>query len=597
MRLRRTLKIITWSAAGIALAILIGGKERGYPWIGIVILTAGFLHFLMETLVMMKRRRFRRRLADVRQYKDHRQFQVKDLEAALSEDAMEGVSVPVILTGSITGGPQRKAPLSNRDAVAFRVVAEPLEVMENVGGQVLPVESYWGELFLRDETGQVRLRGPGVLDGSSLRERVFTIKTLRDELPQIASRVKDGLGLEEGKSPARIELREIATFPEDKVIIYGKVRKTSDGLEVIGNDSVDDPDSLLVRAAQSPASSRLPRRTAVLIAVSAVTVCLLLALGAVTYTSVISGLFKPGGLLDASQTGPVKLDLDGRPLRVTIGKNHWMLEKGDVTRGFSLSADQADVLASRESTVVIQGVQPSARVIQNGDPDYPRWDGAAWILDAAPAASTPSPAAAGTTAPRSGRLYVRNLTGSAVKLRVMRSDGAPVIDTAWSFGAHEAAADPRGSYLLVQGKGPLTVAADQLLELVMADGSHRVLPIAAVTKWRETGSWLLDIVPEYLAGEGKLYVKNKGDAPVSIWVLGADGKPLFGEDPWRFEPQEGTREDKGLRLQYQEKDITISGRESIKVETDTLRPLFTGKLGKVGTWKNRAWTITVAGID
>ena len=591
MRLRRTLKIITWSAAGIALAILIWGKEAGYPWIGIVVLTAGFLHFLIETIVMLRRRRFPHKLADVRQYKDHRPFPVKDLDAALSDEAMGGVSLPVILTGKIIGSPQRKAPLSGRNAVAFHIVAEPLEVMEKVGGQVLPVDSHWGELSLQDETGDVKVRGPGVLDGSSLRERVFTFKTLKEELPQIASRVKDELGIEDGKGAARIELREIAAFPDDKVIIYGKARKTEEGLEVFGSGAVEDPDSLLVRAAQSPASSRIPRRTAALMAVGATTLCLLLALGTVTYASIIAPLFKPGGMLDASRTGPVKLDLDGRPLRVTIGKSHWMLDNGDVTLGFSLSADQADFLASGESLVMIQSVQPSSRIVQNGDPAYPRWDGAAWILDTAPA----SAAATAQSPARAGRLFVRNLTDSSVRLRVMRN-GGPVIDTAWSFGAHEGAADPRGSYLLVQGKGPLRVSGDQQLELVMADGAYRVLPVAAAARWTGTGSWLFEIVPEYLAGEGKLYVKNKENAPVSIWVLGADNKPLFGDDPWRFEPQEGAQEDKGLSLQYQEKDITISGRESIKVETDTLLPLFSGKLGQVGTWKNRRWTIELAKV-
>jgi len=596
MRLRRTLKAITWSAAAIALTVLIWGGEKHYVWIGIIVPAAVFLHFFIETIVILKRRRFRHRLADVRQYGEHHQFQVKDLEAALSDDTMmAGVSVPVILTGTLSGGAEHQAPLSKRNALAWRVVAEPIEAMGKIGGQVIVVDSHWDAMSLSDETGKVGLGGPGVLDGSSLRERIFMMKNLHAELPQIASRVEDALGLAEAKDSknVRVELREIAVFAADKVVVYGKAHRSSGKLEVTGNDTVEDPESLLVQAVTSPASSRIPRRTMALIGAGTLAVCALVALGAVVYSAFVSRLFQPGGMFDPTRTAAVRLDLDGRPLRVMIAKNHWTFDKGDLTKGFALSDGTESFRASRGSPVVIQRIEESSRVVLNGEHEYPRWDGAAWILEIAPSAS-PNPTVA--AASRAGRLYVRNRSDSSVKLRLIKGDETPLGDTVWNFAAHEGAQDPRGSYLIVLGKGPISVSSENMLELITTNGSRRILALAEVAKWREAGSWLFEIVPEYLAGEGKLYVKNRSDNPVSLWILGADNKPLYGEAPWTFEPQEGNKEDKGLRLQYEEKDIVFSGRESVRVATQSLHTLYSGTLEQVATLKDGAWTIDLGEV-
>ncbi len=204
MRLRHTLKIINWSAAAIVVALFIIAKDKDYAWIGIVLLAAVCLHFLIETAVLFKRTGYRRRLSDLSEYKEHQPYQVKDLESALASDEMlEEVSISVILNGSITGGPEKKAPLAGRKALAYRLVAEPLEGMVKAGGQVLLVDSYWSEMSLRDATGTVALAGPGILDGSSRKERIFTLKNLQAELPEAAARVSDGLGLAEGDGTAR----------------------------------------------------------------------------------------------------------------------------------------------------------------------------------------------------------------------------------------------------------------------------------------------------------------------------------------------------------------------------------------------------------
>lgn len=599
MRLRHTLKIINWSAAAIVLAVLIIGKDRDYAWIGIALLAAVCLHFLIETVVLLKRAGYRRRLSDLSEYKEHQPYLVKDLESALaSDEILEEVSIPVILSGAIAGGPEKKAPLTGKKALAYRLVAEPLEGMVKAGGQVLLVDSYWSEMSLRDATGTVPLAGPGVLDGSSLKERVFTLKNLQAELPEVAARVSDGLGVVEGKDSkgTRIALREIALFPSDRVSVYGKAERSSGSLGVTGSDTLDDPGSLLVRAAVSPASSRIPRRTVQRILFSAITLCLFAGLGIFAAKTVVAGMFAPGGVFDATRTGKVRLDLDGRPLRLTIGSAHWDLRQDDTTKGLALTSDAGDFTSSRDARVTIQSVTGSTRIIRNGDPGYPRWDGAAWLFEIRQGVTQPAASGSAAAPARTGRLYVRNLTSSPVTIRILGASGAPLMDTYWSFKCYEYAGDPRGSYLELRDKGPLLVRRDARLEITAARGSLRILPLADIAKSRPDGSWLFEILPEFIAGVGTLYVRNSTDVPIDLWLLGSDNQTLYGDSPWSFEPKEGTTENKGLHLQYQEKDIFMTGRETLKVEVHDLQTLFSATLGDIGSWKRGAWTIDMSKI-
>ena len=606
MRVRHTLRIVNWSAAALVLAVLILGKDRDYAWIGVVLLAALCLHFLIETVALLRHGGFRRRLADTREFKGHRAFQVKDLDAALSADALvSGVTLPVILEGTVAGDAGREAPLSGRRAVAWRLVAEPLEGMGKVGGQVLVVENWWGEMSLRDETGAVPLLGPGVLDGSSLVERVYSVKSLRSELPAVASRVVDGLGIKDGKESraARIALREIALFPKDKVRVYGKAQRASGRTGIFGTDTLDDPDSLLVRSAARPASSRIPRRLFKTMTFAAVSIVLLAGLAVFATTTAAATMFRPGGLFDATRTGKVRLDLDGRQLRVSIGDSHWTLASGDTTKGYALtggssggsSGESSDFTAARAAVVKVQLIHPSTVSMRNGDEGYPRWDGAAWIFEAGPGRTRASAAAPAASAAdrRSGPLYIRNLTGSAVTVRVLHPDDSPVIDTTWTFTSYEAADDPRGHYLELRGKGALQVTADSRVEITTRKGSYRILPLAAVARWG-TSSWLLELAPENVAGAGSLFVKNSGDSPVRIWLLGSDGNALYGDDPWMFEPGEGANENKGLRLQYADKNIVMTGREAIRLETQELTTVYEGTLERIGTWAKGAWTIDLS---
>jgi hypothetical protein len=610
MRIRHAFRIINWSAAAIAVAVLVIGKDKDYPWIAVAILAAVSLHFLIETGALFRRLRFRRRFSDTREFREHRPFAAKDLEETLSSDStVAGVTLPVVLNGTIGSTAEKKAPLSGRKAVAWRLVAEPMEGIGRVGGQVLVVDSWWPDLTVRDETGSIPIRGPGVLDGSSLVERICSVGSLHSELPDLAARVKDGLGIKEAskeEKSLRVALREIALLPKDKVVVYGNAQRTADGLSVFGSDTLDDPGSLMVRAASRPASSRIPRRLAATGVFTLLSIALLGGTIALASSTAASSLFAPGGIFDASRTAKVSLDLDGRPLRVSIGDSHWDIDPGTATKGYALSADSKDFTAGRASTLRIQAVHPLIVTIHNGDDGYPRWDGAAWQLETgglgsaaaasvAPAASTaPAPAVpAAADAARSGPLYVRNLTGTAVTVRVLGPDNTPMSDTSWTFNSYEAADDPRGLYLEAAGK-PLKVPAAARLEITTKKGYLRILPVSAVGKWGTSASWRFEIVPEYIAGAGNLWVKNSGDLPIRIWILGADGKPLFGDNPWSFEPKEGVSENRGLRLQYNDKNIVITGREAIKVETRELSTLYEGPLERLASWKAGAWTVDVS---
>jgi hypothetical protein len=358
---------------------------------------------------------------------------------------------------------------------------------------------------------------------------------------------------------------------------------------------MDDPGSLLVRAAVSPASSRIPRRTIQKIFFSGITLCLFAALFAFAARTVVADMFKPGGMFDATRTGKVRLDLDGRPLRVTIGTAHWDLKQDDAIKGMALTSDGADFASSRDSTVTIQSMGEATKIIRNGDPAYPRWDGAAWLFEARPAAPEPAASASGAARVRTGRLYVRNLTGTAVTLRVLDARGAPVVDSYWSFAAYEHAGDPQGSYL-EHDKSPLLVRSDARLEITGSHGSFRILPVPDVARPQPDGSWLFEILPEFSAGIGLLYVKNWTNDPLDLWLIGSDGKTLYGDSPWTFEPREGTTENKGLHLVYQEKDVFITGRETLKIESHELKTLLSGTLGEIGSWRRGTWTIDLGRI-
>jgi hypothetical protein len=325
-----------------------------------------------------------------------------------------------------------------------------------------------------------------------------------------------------------------------------------------------------------------------------ITLCLFAGLGVLVYKTAIETMFALGGAFDATRTASVRLDMDGRPFRITIDSSYWDVAAGDIEKGYVLSSSENDFQASREAAVKIQSVSGTTRIIRNADADYPSWDGTAWLFEAGRNAPAASGAAEAEPGSRTGRLYVRNLSGFQATIRVLGPSGSPIVDTSWTFAAYQGADNQAGSYLNLADKGPLAVSGDDRLEMTLKKGYMRILSLSRVAKWKQEGSWLFEIVPEYLAGEGNIFVKNSGDTPVRIWILGAGDLALYGQDPWSFDAKEGADRDKGLRLQYEDKNIVMTGREAVEIEVQELKTVFEGALEKIGAWKNGGWTIDMS---
>jgi hypothetical protein len=210
------------------------------------------------------------------------------------------------------------------------------------------------------------------------------------------------------------------------------------------------------------------------------------------------GLAGPGGLLDLSRTGPLSLDLDGRPVRVTVAGKSWDFEAGDLGRGRELSLDGKPFLAPRDAALLVSDLALDEQSLANGDEGYPRWDGSAWILDAG-ALAAPSPDQASTArdstaeaGARKGRLYIRNLSKQKLTIRSL-DPGAP--DLNWTFTPLEAADEPGGHYLSYTGGGEPAFGPSSRIEILLKDGSRRVLALERSAAWKGTGSWLLELAP------------------------------------------------------------------------------------------------------
>jgi hypothetical protein len=608
MRIKTALKTANWAAAATGILILALVESKDFAFFPFVLLLAAALHLLIDSAALLRRGAYARRLGDLREFSGHQGYATKDLEATLSGEAlMRGVLLPAIVEGEIrprlAKGGSRRAPLSGSDSLAWRLEAELLEGLAEVPGPTLVVDSFWGAMELRDEAGSIALGDRGVLDAGGWTEKRLGVKGVEDMVPAQAERIKEGLGLtgDTGAAKAKILLREVALLPGDRARVYGTASRPSSsdqvGLRLEGSDTLDDPASLLVRDLKSPASSRMPRATGRALALGLAGILLAggalgLALGPVEKV-----LAKPGGILDLSRSGAVLLDLDGRPTRIALAGQSWDFESGDSRKGFQLFHDDKAFSAPRGAPLAIYDMGLDEQSLANGDASYPRWDGSAWILEtgqpaqAAGKTGTEPAGAADPGGPRTGRLYIRNLSKEKLSIRSL-DPGAR--DLNWTFTPLEAAQDPAGHYLSYSGGGEPSFGPSSRVEILLKDGSRRVLSLERSAAWKKTGSWLLELAPELLAGSGKLFVANRGDRPLRIWIIGADGASLYGSEPWTFDAKEGSSENRGLSLQNGDKDIIFTGRERIRLVSLSLKPRFTGSLEAAAAWKKGRWSLDLA---
>lgn len=605
MRVKSALKLANAGAAVAGLAMTATAKD--FALIPFVLILAAALHLLIDAGALLRRSRYARRLGDLGEFSAHRAYAIKDLEEALAGAGFAGASLvgdvatggeagirlPALVEGQIAArrGQGRRSPLSGDECLAWRLEAELLEGLAGVPGPTQTVDAHWGSLELSDGTGTILLGQRGILDAGGLREKRFGLASLRAELPDLADRTIELLGLSGDRraASARILLREVSLRAGDRVRAYGQATLQAGGgkaegrLLLEGSEVLDDPASLLVRAAKEAASSRMPRARGRALALGLAG--LVLAAGALGLAlgPLERSLAKPGALLDTSRRGPVSIDLDGSASRVVIAGKSWDFEAGDRRKGLKLLSDDSAFIAARDARVAVYDLSLKEESLEGGDEGYPRWDGSAWILEPGR-----TEAAKAATAGGRGRLYIRNLSKERVGIHIL-GPGAP--DVNWSFKPLEAADDATGHYLSFSAGGEPSVDGATRVEISGKDASRRVLVLGRSALWRGTGSWLLELAPELLGGSGKLYVANRGERPLRIWIMGADGAPLYGSKPWLFDAGEGTTENRGLSLQIGDKDIVFTGREGLRLAYEILTPRFEGSLEKTARRSGGGWAL------
>lgn len=590
MRVRRTLAIVNWAAAAAALLVFVFADESDYAFIPMVVLLAAGLHAAIAAGGLVAAGLRRRRLAGLGEFRSHATFTAEDLAATLADETVgEGGSLPALVSG-VVSGEAREAPLSKAPSLAWRLEAESLSGMAGSAGEALLVDSFWGEFSLEDATGRVAIDGPGILDPAGFAERVYSAANLKKELPGLAGRITDGLELSGAKelSKVRIRLREVYLRPSDHVAAYGLASLVHDGPRLSGNDLVDDPGSLLVRAATRPASSRREATGGKAIALSLVAAAFLASAGGIFSSAFLPRLTRPGGLLDPGASAPVTVAKDGRGFRLELGTGIWEFEADSVAGETTLMSGDEEWLSGKGEKARLSAVELRSLDLANGEPGYPRWDGEDWLL--AIGEEPKAPARGGE-----GRLFLRNLTKAKVSFKIQRADGSALGEGSWTFLPLEGAGSANGNYLSLSGKGAVTLSSGDKIEFLGAEGSRRTHAIGSVAEWKPSGFWRLDLVPELLAGEGTLRVKNPTSQPVKIWILGADGKRLHGDSPWNFGPREGADKNKGLDLTVDGKSISFTGREAVRIGFEELRPVYEGPLSGLASKRDGRWRIELVG--
>jgi hypothetical protein len=594
MRARSLLKIanvITVFFTVITL-ILIGEDDvRGL----LPLVAAGFLvHTGVDAFIALKRRKRLARTADISEFSMHQLYKAADLEAALQE-ARGGarIALPVILEGAIKGEARRNAPLSGKPALAWHVEAFPRDgftrSFEDAEG--IEIEHAWEPFGIEDETGTQAIEGPGIIDGSWLTERVFSIETLRSEMPRWAALIEDKMGLKL-KPRARFLVREKALCPEDPVRVYGTARKGKSDVKVSGNSVLDDPGSLLVRSLEMAASQKARRESGRERLAIAFFILSALAFAASIAIHPDVGLLGPGGIFDAERRGTVLVDEAGRELRLEIDGLSWSFEQGESASGQPLSdGNDGSFSARAESIARVYALEANPSGIAPGEPGYPVWQGSFWSMRISDQAPQPRERARGGK----GRLYCRNLVDAELRLKLYSPEGLPLYEaSAWTYEALEHSNKQWGSYL-VFGEKPAPVTGEDIVELWNVDGSTTRWRIDEAARW-EDGAWALDLTHSLLAAKGPLRASNAASRAVRLWIVNPDGSYPFGSAPWELEAGAGTEGAHGLNLQSSNRDISFTGKEIIRYGFIEARLITEGRLVDLGRYSRGSWILDLKAL-
>ncbi len=586
MRLGKVIKVAYWIAAALMLFLVVV-LEKNPRWLIIIASMAFAFAMALESTLLFRKASFQSRFKNLDEYAAHQRYSVADLKSAMASGGMlDGLSIQASLSGIAEGNAKKKAPLSDKDCLAYRIEAEVMEGLWKEAGQTHIVESYWGTLNLQDATGSVQLRGPGILDTSGVLEKIVSLSGIKASYPALSDSLKTILGIFEEKEAkkTRIKLREIILVPEEKIVVYGIAESGKNGLALSGSDEVNDKDSLFIRSERKPASSRFGKKIPQAVFMAALALASL-SLGLGFAVKILS---KPGAILDFSQTGKIVVQPEGKTFRLRRGEQYWDFKPGETRDLVELYHNEELFTVDKSTVLKLEKIVSVRKTLRNGDPEYPRWDGQQWLLTLDKTPAIPEKPA---TTGGEGRLYIRNITDKTFTMRVLQPDRGVSITTIWTFNPLEGADNPLGQWLNRKETGAVLVKADNFVELITKTGAKRILRVGNAASWQDKKSWLLDVVPELLAGSGVVYAKNQGDILANIRILGADGKPMYGDSPWVFEPKEGVDKNLGLALQSQDKDITISGREDFIVDYVEFVTVTEAVLKELAVFKDGAWTL------
>ena len=598
MKIRTLLKVINGGIAGIIVIILMADDVTGFAWVPFLIASTLAIHFGIDALVSLRRLRYRQRFRDLSEFADNHPYEVTDLQATFKDDKMmASLVLPALIEGTVQGQDLRQAPLSERTGLAWRLEAELLDGMQLTPDDDIPVElaSWWGKFQIKDETGAIAVEGPGLLDSAGLSERICSLRSLKSQHPELAAIVADRFGIGSSKAEkARFVLREVILSPGDAVRVYGQARFSNHTVSIGGCNELDDPAGLFIRSTLSPASSRRSiARIRSLFTLSAAALSGLILVGLT-----INGLFGEGGLFDSVHQGPIQVNADGRPWRITQEAHLWDFASGDLRTAVELQNNDQAVPFRGTAKIQIQRLHTTTHDVEPGAAGYPRWDGKAWTFTMEPSGplNYPASAAADTATPHSGKIYLRNLSDDKVTIRILDPSGQARDNLEWSYQARAWADSPEGSWLSRNSRDTFAVAADDRIELTTSQGYRRILAVNTIAKWRDE-AWHLDLVGELMAGPGKIHVRNNSNQTLQIWLIGADGEFLHGQLPWEFDAKEGSTSNRGSALQVDSEDISFTGRETIRYGLVSYQPVFDGQLDQFATWQENHWLLEAKNIS
>ncbi len=581
MSLRNILKALDILALfGVGL-LLLSWEKVGLAYLPLWVSLCLLVFFGMDAWVSWKRLGVKKRSLTLPALPDS--YQLSDLPTIFRDEGMgRDFQLPAQVNCRIEAGKLAKAPLSERESPAWRLEAELVGGLPLTPDDIHPVQldHFWGGAQASDGGISLSLAEVPFLEGAEECERSMGFSALRARFPNYAKRILEALDLTDSSmAKARFLLREFRLRGVEPVCLIGQVyadAKSRLCIRGLGNSDLEGP---ILRPSR-PGRAKGVRKARLQSAA-------ILALGLL---SLLSSVFFGSYLLAFDRrSGSMEIDADGRTLRLTRGEDIWTFFQSDRRKGVELQENDSAEKFSGEDSVVLEILEGEELEIGPDDPGYPRWDGKDWLWafnggDESANGSKPDSSASRLT----GEVFIRNLTQVKLNFSALEAAQENFIRLDWTYSPGQHASAVKGSRPVDEYQRPLIMAGTDRFRLITDKGFARTHILADIGTW-QNGGWHVDIGPEALAGEGRLYVKNESDKAIHIRIVAKDGNYLYGQNPWIFKEYNGTGSSRGLHLQYSQEDISFSGRERIRYIVIRPRVLFKGPVKKAASWKGKGW--------